>query len=234
MCRRSYLINVRLSSANTKPTPRKRLSAQQRRELIEAAASELFAERGYTATSIDEIARRSGVTAPVVYDHFDSKLELHRCLLERHYAELRGLWREQLAGDDPAEQRIPRAIDAWFEYVEAHPYAWRMLFRDTTGEPDVQVAHSDVMAQSRAAITPLFLAQPGVGELVGADGDALDMAWEVMRAVLQGLALWWYEHRHVPRAQVVATAMNALWIGFERLQRGESWEAQTLEPAPGE
>jgi AcrR family transcriptional regulator len=206
--------------------PRKRLSAQARRELIEAAASELFARRGYRAASIDEIARCAGVTAPVVYDHFASKLELHRRLLERHYAELRQLWRAQLAGDDPPETRIPRAIDTWFAYVEAHPYAWRMLFRDTTGEPDVQAAHGEVIAQSRAAITPLFLAQPGVGELVGADNDALDMAWEVMRAVLQGLALWWYEHQHVPRAQVVATAMNALWIGFERLQRGESWQGQ--------
>jgi AcrR family transcriptional regulator len=221
-----------LSSSQTKQTPRKRLSAQARRELIEASASELFAERGYTATSIDEIARRSGVTAPVVYDHFASKLELHRRLLERHYAELRQLWREQLAGDDPPEQRIPRAIDAWFAYVEARPYAWRMLFRDTTGEPDVQAVHGEVIAQSRAAITPLFLAQPGVDELVGADSDALDMAWEVMRAVLQGLALWWYEHQHVPRVQVVATAMNALWIGFERVQRGESWQGHVPELAP--
>jgi len=109
---------VRLSSGPAKQTPRKRLSAQARRELIEEAASELFAQRGYAGTSIDEIARRAGVTAPVVYDHFASKLDLHRRLLERHYAELRALWREQLAGDDPPTQRIPRAIDAWFTYVE--------------------------------------------------------------------------------------------------------------------
>jgi hypothetical protein len=51
----------------------------------------------------------------------------------------------------------------------------------------------------------------------------------VTRAVLQGLALWWYEHQHVPRAQILATAMNALWIGLERLQQGERWGA---EPSP--
>jgi AcrR family transcriptional regulator len=214
---------VRLSSDETPTDPRRRLTAQARRELIEAAASELFAERGYTATSIDAIARRAGVTAPVLYDHFASKLELHRHLLERHYAELRALWREQLAGEEPPAQAIPRAIDAWFAYVEAHPYAWRMLFRESSGQPDVQAAHARVIADSRAALTPLLLAQPGVGELAGADGEALDMAWVVMRGVLQGLALWWYEHQHVPRARVVATAMNALWVGFERLQRGERW-----------
>ena len=217
--------------------PRRRLTAEARRELIEAAAGELFARLGYAATSIDEIARRSGVTAPVVYDHFASKLELHRRLLERHYAELRALWREQLAGEEPPEQRIPQAIDAWFAYVEAHPYAWRMLFRDTTGEPEVQAAHAEVMARSRAALTPLFTSQPGVKELVGAGGEALDtggealeMAWEVMRAVLQGLALWWYEHQQVPRERVVETAMDALWIGFERLQRGERWQARPDSP----
>jgi hypothetical protein len=56
----------------------------------------------------------------------------------------------------------------------------------------------------------------------------MEMAWEVFRAVLQGLALWWNEHPHVPRAQVVATAMNALWVGFERVGRGERWA-----PGPG-
>jgi AcrR family transcriptional regulator len=206
------------------PAPRRRLTAQARRELIEQAASELFAERGYGATSIDEIAKRSGVTAPVVYDHFASKQELHRRLLERHYAELRLLWREQLGGGDPPAQRIARAIDAWFAYVETHPYAWRMLFRETTGEPGVRAIHEEVIEQSRAAMMPLFLRERGIEQSASGDADALDMAWEVMRAVLQGLALWWYEHQQVPRAQVVATAMNALWIGFERVLAGEAWQ----------
>lgn len=213
-----------MSSRQETQAPRRRLTAQARRELIEQSASELFAERGYGATSIDEIARRSGVTAPVVYDHFASKQELHRRLLERHYAELRLLWREQLGGEDPPAQRIARAIDAWFAYVESHPYAWRMLFRDTTGEPEVRAVHEEVIAQSRAAVMPLFLRERGIEEQASTDTDALDMAWEVMRAVLQGLALWWYEHQQVPRPQVVATAMNALWIGFERVLAGEVWQ----------
>lgn len=222
---RSYLVRVRLSSEQSKGTPRRRLTAQARRELIEQAASELFADRGYGATSIDEVARRAGVTAPVVYDHFASKQDLHKSLLERHYAELRLLWREQLEGDDPPQRRIARAIDAWFAYVETHPYAWRMLFRDTSGEPAVRAIHEQVIAQSRAAVMPLFLRERGIEDAAGADTDALDMAWEVMRAVLQGLALWWYEHQHVPREQIVATAMNALWIGFERVLAGEAWQA---------
>ena len=49
------------------------------------------------------------------------------------------------------------------------------------------------------------------------------MAAEVMRAGLAGLAIWWSEHPHVPREQIVATAINAVWIGFERVRRGEGW-----------
>jgi hypothetical protein len=57
----------------------------------------------------------------------------------------------------------------------------------------------------------------------GADEESIDMLWEVIRSVLQGLALWWYEHRDVPRERLVATAMNALWIGFERAAAGDTW-----------
>lgn len=219
-----YLGQVRLSNETGQQEPRRRLTAEARRDVIEQAASELFAERGYQATSIDEVARRSGVTAPVVYDHFASKQDLHRCLLERHFAELREVWREQLRLDDPPERRIPRAIDAWFAYVEAHPYAWRMLFRDTTGEPEVRATHEEVIAQSRAAVMPLFLRERGIADIGTADPDEIDMGWEAIRAVLQGLALWWYEHQHVPRERVVASAMNAIWIGFERVRAGEAWE----------
>lgn len=219
---------VRLSSGPTRATgkaQRRRLTAEARRELIEQAASELFAEHGYASASIDQIARRAGVTAPVVYDHFSSKRALHRHLLERHFAELRALWREQLAGDEPPERRIPRAIDAWFAYVQEHPYAWRMLFRDTTGEPEVRAEHEEVIAASRAAIMPLFVRERGnAADLAEADATAIEMAWEAMRAVMQGLALWWYEHRDVPRERVVATAMNALWVGFERVLGGEAWK----------
>jgi AcrR family transcriptional regulator len=201
-----------------------RLSKQERRDLIERAAAEVFAERGYRGASMDEIAARSGVSAPVVYDHFASKQDLHVQLLERHYAGLREVWRQHLAGDDPLEQRMPRAFDAWFAYLEAHPYAARLLFADTTGDPEVAARHRDVQARSRALALPFLAREPGVEGIAGsAEPAAMEMAWEVFRAVLQGLALWWNEHPDVPRAHIVATAMNALWVGFERVGRGERW-----------
>jgi AcrR family transcriptional regulator len=204
-------------------TGRKRLSAAERREVIELAATEVFAERGYHGASMDEIARRSGISAPVLYDHFDSKKELHRALLERHYADLREVWRANLPGDEPADVRIARSIDAWFAYVESHHYAWRMLFADTTGDPEVEAVRREVAGESRAAVRPMLADEPGSENIAGADDESIDLSWEVMRAVLQGLALWWYEHQHVPREKIVQAAMNAIWIGFERVSNGETW-----------
>ena len=183
---------------------RRRLSAEARREVIERAATEVFAERGYRGASIDEIARRSGVSPPVVYDHFASKQELHARLLERTRDELLAVWREHLAGDEAAEVRIPRAFDAWARYIETNPYAARMFFRESTGEPEAEAIHRQVRAQAQGAL----------GAIVGRAGEPL-------RA---GLAVWWSEHPHVPREQIVAVAVNVLWLGFERVSRGERWE----------
>lgn len=206
-------------------TPRRRMTAAARRELVEAAASGLFAERGYRGASIEEIATRSGVTPPVVYDHFASKQDLYRQLLERHFAELRGVWREHFVGADPLRDRVARSFDAWFAYIEAHPFAGRMLFRESRDDPEIAAVHTEIAARSRDAILPLLAGEPGAAGVAGStSGEGLEMAWIVLRGVLQGLAIWWSENPQVSRERVVATAMNALWIGFERVQRGELWQ----------
>jgi AcrR family transcriptional regulator len=197
------------------------MPAAERREVIAVVATEVFAERGYDGASIDEIARRAGVSAPVVYDHFASKQDLYERLLERTRDELLAVWREHLFSDEPAEVRIPRAIGAWAAYVETHPYASRMYFRDATGIPAVQAFHKAIHQQGREALGAILGRERGAANIAGAaDSEALEMAAEVMRAGLAGLAVWWSEHPHVPREQVVTTAVNVLWVGFERVRGG--------------
>jgi AcrR family transcriptional regulator len=197
------------------------MSAEARREVIERAAAEVFAERGYHGASIDEICRRAGVTPPVLYDHFDSKLELHRRLLERTRDELLLLWRDRLAGDDPPEVRIPRALDAWAAYVEEHPYVPRMFFSETTGRPEIEAIHREVQAQATAALGEIVGREAGLARSAGP--LAHEMTAEVMRAGLAGLAIWWSDHPEVSREQIVATALNVIWIGLERVRHGETW-----------
>ena len=191
--------------------------------MIERAATQVFAERGYQGAGMDEIARRSGVTPPVLYDHFDSKLDLHRRLLERTREELLAMWREQLGRDEPAEQRVPRALDAWARYVEEHPYAARMYFQEPTGDPEARAVHAEVTGPARAALGAILGDEQGGANIAGADELSLEMAAEVIRAGLTGLAIWWLDHPDVPRERIVETAINAIWIGFERVRRGERW-----------
>jgi len=193
---------------------RQRLSAEARREVIEGAASEVFAERGYHGASIDEIARRSGVSAPVVYDHFESKQDLYKRLLERHQAELLDLWRAQLAGDDPPDRRLERALNAWFEYIESHP-AWLMIFRDAP--PELADFHNEIRARGLAALGPLT-----ARESIADPGPEVAIATELFRSAVGGVAVWWYDHRQIPKEQVVAVVMNLLWLGYERVLRGET------------
>lgn len=202
--------------------PRRRLPAAARRELIEQAATRVFAEHGYAGASIDEIARRSEVSPPVVYDHFASKLDLFTRLLERTRDELLAMWVEQLAGDEPTDVRMRRAFGAWARYVEQNRFASRMYFLEATGDPQARAAHRAIQAQGRLALATILGREPNAERIAGSgDPEALEMAAETMRAGLAGLAIWWDEHPRVPRERIVETAMNVLWSGFERLQTGD-------------
>jgi AcrR family transcriptional regulator len=193
------------------------MPAAERRELIEQAATSVFAERGYLGASIDEIARRAGVSAPVVYDHFESKLDLYRRLLERTRNELLSVWREHLFVDGPAEERIPKALESWATYVESHRAQTRMYFREAAGDPDAEAVQQDIHAQARVALGMVVAREPGAaGYAGGADQETIEMAGEVVRCGLAGLALWWHDHPHMPRGRIVRTAYNVLWVGFER------------------
>jgi len=183
---------------------RKRLTRDERRDVIERAATEVFAEHGYAGASIDVIATRSGVSAPVVYDHFASKEDLYRRLLERQRDDLIAFWAQRLPLPEGTEA-LEGLIDAYYAYVEAHPFAYRMYFRDTT--------HRDIQQQGVTMLAGLLATVPGFED---ADQATLEMATEVLRTGLIGLALWWQEHPEVPRAQVVTAAMRALSMGSAR------------------
>src|SRR5436190_4511894 len=110
---------------STRPTARKRLTAEERREGIMRAAVELFAERGYHASSIDDIARAAGISKALIYEHFPSKEELHVQLLEDNARELLERVTEATAGQQPAERQLEAGVGAFFRFVEQRRGAWR-------------------------------------------------------------------------------------------------------------
>jgi AcrR family transcriptional regulator len=182
---------------------RPRLPSVQRRSTIERAAEQLFSERGYAATRIEDIVAAAGVTKPMLYRHFASKRALHEALLERHRDALASGALDAYLADRPLDERLPAMLEAWFAYVEEHPYAWRMLFADTTGEPEVQALHRELQGRQRAADAVLLRELlPELPE------ERVQPLAEVVRSSLTGLALWWLERPDVPRAVLVETMLG--------------------------
>src|SRR5919106_2094042 len=123
--------------------PKRRLPVAERRALIVEAAGRLFGAHGYDATRLDDIAAAAGVTKPVLYRHFESKRALYLALLERHRDDL-GQFAALFPDQGSLDERIRTVVEIWLDYVEAHSYAWRMLFRDTGGGPEVRDFRLDV------------------------------------------------------------------------------------------
>jgi AcrR family transcriptional regulator len=200
-------------------TKTKRLPRTERRELIVRAASKLFATRGYASTSIDDVAADAGVTKPIIYRHFGSKKELHLALLALHRDELLGTLADAMRAPGTLAERVPRAVDAWFAYVEANPYAGAMLFRDTTGDPEVRRFYEGMQAAARSAVAALITAEPSFA----VPEPVVDPLAELTRSALSGLAIWWSEHPELPRSAIVGVAFTGIWLGLERAGDSGSW-----------
>jgi AcrR family transcriptional regulator len=189
---------------------RRRLPKAERRRLIEDAASRLFAEHGYAETRLDDIAAAAGVTKQLLYQHFPSKKAIHLALLAKHRDEILGRLTESMSRPGRLAERLPRVVDDWFAYVEEHPYASALLFRDTTGDPEVQAFYRDNHAAARAANVALLRAEPELR----IPEDRLEPLAELMRSATTGLAVWWGEHPEVPRTTIVDVTVELLARGL--------------------
>ncbi len=201
----------RQGAGDQERAPRRRLSAAARRDRILDAATGLFAARGYAGAPIDAIAKAAGVSPPVLYDHFASKLALYEAVLDSHFANLRAIWARFPVAALTSES-VAASFDAWFAYVEANPDAARILFREPT-DGDAAAVHRAVSERSRDLVLRPLPGAPATAALAATAPD-LEMTWVVLRGVLQGLALWWVDHPDVPRERVVANALGALWSGW--------------------
>src|SRR5436305_15343393 len=146
------------ATQDSKPA-RRRLSAPDRRAAILDAALQIFSSRGYHAASIDEIAQEAGISKALIYEHFPSKKDLHASLLERHVQEIFEVLAEAAAGPEPGEVRLRNGVDAFLEWVETHPRAFRLLFRDNF-EADVAGVLQRLQQQPTQAIARPLASEP--------------------------------------------------------------------------
>jgi AcrR family transcriptional regulator len=187
---------------------RRRLAPRQRRDLILEAAGRLFGEHGYDGTRLDDVAAAAGVTKPVLYRHFDEKTALYLALLERHRDDL-GSFADAISATGTLEQRLRAVLEVWLSYVEAHAYAWRMLFRDTGGGPRVQAFRLEV--QGRARVTLAGLIRSLGGDSIPA--REIEPLAELLRMGMASLALWWIDDPAASR-EAILDAMARVWLGL--------------------
>jgi AcrR family transcriptional regulator len=107
-----------------------RLGRVARREQILVAAARAFARAGFTATSLDDVAREAGVTRAILYRHFDSKADLYRAVLVEA--------RRRLALATGGPRYTASSIDGLLAAAAENPDGFRLLFRHAAREPEFQ------------------------------------------------------------------------------------------------
>jgi AcrR family transcriptional regulator len=141
---------------STAPQRRKyapRLPPEERREQLLDAALDIIVDDGHAAASMEAVARRAGVTKPVVYGVFADRGELLRTLLEREESRALAQLSEVIpTGLDPGaepEAVLVEGMTAFLRSVAEQPRRWRMILMPADGTPAVVGEH---IAAGRAAI----------------------------------------------------------------------------------
>jgi AcrR family transcriptional regulator len=137
----------------------RRLTAEQRRQQLFAVALDLFAQRGYRATTMDDIAERAGVTKPLLYQHFSSKRALYLELVDSIAQDLLTAIRRALIQAEGPRQQVELGFAAYFKLVVSNEAEFRLLYgRDHADDLELGRALRTVEDAIAEAIDPLIAA----------------------------------------------------------------------------
>jgi AcrR family transcriptional regulator len=140
-------------------TTTRRLTAEQRRQQLFSVALELFARRGYRATTMDDIAEAAGVTKPLVYQHFSSKRSLYLELVDSIAQALLAAVREAVLRAEGPRQQVELGFAAYFRLVISREAEFRLLYgRDHAEDVELGRALRTVEDAIAGAIDPLIAA----------------------------------------------------------------------------
>jgi TetR/AcrR family transcriptional regulator len=136
--------------------PRVPSKAQRTRAAILAAAEHVFAERGFAASRLEDVAARVGIRRASIVYHFRDKRELYDAVLEEALGALLAALAPVLLGPGPLAARIEGAVGAFLDALAARPALARLLLReaaDAGAGPAALAAHlAPFHALARAAI----------------------------------------------------------------------------------
>ena len=186
--------------------------AERRQQLVDVGRV-LFAERGFEATSIEEIASRAGVSKPIVYEHFGSKEGLYTFVVDQEIERLLHRFTSALSGGHPREL-LEQAAFVLLDYIEDETDGFRILIRDSpvlssTGSFSSLIGQ--VASQVEHILDQEFKARGYETTLSGLYSQAL-----VGMVALTGQ--WWLDVRRPKKADVAAHLVNLAWNGLSHLE----------------
>ncbi|GIF49702.1 TetR family transcriptional regulator [Asanoa ferruginea] len=192
---------------------RVRMSATQRREQLIAIGRQLFAERGFDATSIEEVAARAKVSKPVVYEHFGGKEGLYAVVVDREVRSLLDRITNALTAGHPREL-LEQAALALLDYIEQETDGFRVLVRESPVMSSTGTFSSvlnDLAHQAEHILGAEFKSR-------GFDPKLAELYSQALVGMVAVTGRWWLEVRK-PRKDVVASHLvNLAWNGLSHLE----------------
>lgn len=187
-----------------------RLPREARRAQLLDAALAVFVESGYHAAGMDEIADRAGVSKPVLYQHFPSKLELYLALLDTACDELIEAVVTALRSTEDNAERVLATVQAYLAYVGRTGSPYRLVFEsDLLQEPRVAERIRRVEAVTSEAIADV------VGTITGLRGEeARLVACGVVGSAQTGARTWISSGATIDDERAAQLLAGMVWRGI--------------------
>lgn len=188
-------------------------------------ASALFAEHGFGGVSMDDIAKASGITKPMLYAYFDSKEGLFSACAQVAGEHLRDDLREVSERRDlTPDERLWQGIERVFAFVEENHDGWLLLYPEgglATGSiGSGAVAARDAMADLLTELFTRTAREKGLSDEALSHTEAIAHAFT---AATIGAASHWAKHEDEPRDVAALRLMNLMWMGCGALLEGRLW-----------
>jgi AcrR family transcriptional regulator len=170
---------------------RPRLPRGEREQQMLAVAHALFAERGYAAVTMDDVAVAAGITKPLLYNYFGNKEGLYLACMAPAGDALIATVLEAVAGTSTPAAALEAGLRAFFGYLAADRAAWRVLFDETLpagGEVAKRVGEYRERLAELVGATLLDQLPPGRREKASAEVQALSSA---VLGAAEALGRWW-------------------------------------------
>jgi len=192
---------------------RKKLTAAARRAQLIQVGRQVFAEKGYEATSVEEIASCAKVSKPIVYEHFGGKEGLYAVVVDREMEYVIGVISEALSAGSPRE-RAEQAALAFLTWVKENPDGFAVLTHDAPATASSSGGFSSLLNEVADRVSDVFAE---AFKEAGYDPDVAPIYAHALIGMVTLVGQWWSVVRK-PSVEKVASHIVALaWMGLRNL-----------------